>query len=212
MAALQYGRSGFTIAKLRAALPQAKILMKIKSLSKASGIQWKTYEVRTLARAGKILPYLGELCFTLLLASCTAASSVDPRFLSSLLPTPSPSSSPSPSPSPSPTVSAAPDPTGLNLSAVSSGQIQLSWSSGGGTTSGYQISYQSGATAPADCNSGTIVSAATINAATAYLVTGLAASREYSFRVCAINSASALSSGITGSATTWQAAPGRSDD
>ncbi len=45
------------------------------------------------------------------------------------------------------------DPQGLLLKVGSSSGIELSWTSGG-HTSGYEIAYQAGATAPADCATG----------------------------------------------------------
>ena len=80
----------------------------------------------------------------------------------------------------------------------------FTFTSGGGTTAGYQIAYQTGAAAPANCTSGTVVPAMTIGLnPAAYTVSGLSASTQYSFRICAVNSdSSAFSSGLTMTITT----------
>jgi hypothetical protein len=84
---------------------------------------------------------------------------------------------------------APPDPTGFTNSVTSTSSIQFSWTSGGGTTAAYKLAYQAGASAPASCSTGTIVSASTLglNPST-YTLTGLSASTQYSFRLCALNS------------------------
>jgi hypothetical protein len=98
---------------------------------------------------------------------------------------------------------APPDPTGPSATAASSSQINLSWTSGGGTTADYRISYASGGTAPADCATDTTISASSISG-TSHSVTGLSASTQYSFRICAINSNATpeVSNGVTATATT----------
>jgi DNA-binding beta-propeller fold protein YncE len=97
---------------------------------------------------------------------------------------------------------AAPNPASLTATAVSFSQVDLSWVSGGGSTNAFQIAYQAGATAPATCSAGTVIAATTQGLATTKSVTGLTASTQYSFRVCATNGAGALTSGVTASATT----------
>lgn len=96
-----------------------------------------------------------------------------------------------------------PNPTGLTATPNSAAAITLSWSSGGGSTVDYRLSYQLGSTAPANCSSGTIVSQTSVNG-TSHQVTGLSENTQYSFRVCAINGNTApdVSSGITVSAKT----------
>ena len=86
---------------------------------------------------------------------------------------------------------------------MSTTQIDLSWTSGGGSTVDYRISYQSGASAPANCATGTTISESSITGTT-YSVTGLSAGTQYSFRICAINGNGTpdVSSGVTASATT----------
>lgn len=103
---------------------------------------------------------------------------------------------------------APPNPTGLAAGSIATTQLDLSWTSGGGSTAGYRIAYQSGATAPTDCNSGTQIAPASITG-TSHTITGLTAGTQYSFRVCAVNGNPTpdLSSGVTVSATTLQAAP-----
>ncbi|MBK7842539.1 MAG: fibronectin type III domain-containing protein [Bdellovibrionales bacterium] len=96
-----------------------------------------------------------------------------------------------------------PDPTALTATPNSAAAITLSWSSGGGSTVDYQISYQLGTTAPATCSAGTLISESLISG-TSYQVTGLNTDTLYSFRVCAINDKTTpdVSSGVTVSATT----------
>jgi hypothetical protein len=96
-----------------------------------------------------------------------------------------------------------PNPTGLTPTVNSYSQITLNWTSGGGTTTAFQIAYQAGATAPADCNSGTVISSGVVGAATSYPISSLQPGTQYSFRVCAVGSvAGALSGGVTTNATT----------
>ena len=94
-----------------------------------------------------------------------------------------------------------PDVTGLSATANSQVQITLSWTSGGGSTSSYKIAYQSGASAPADCVSGTTTTSGTTSKA----VTGLSAGTQYAFRVCALNSnvTPESSSGVTATGTSF---------
>jgi len=101
-----------------------------------------------------------------------------------------------------------PNPTGLSATAASSSQVNLSWTSGGGSTAGYKIAYATGASAPSNCSSGTVIPGSSITG-TSHSVTGLTASTQYSFRVCTVNNdtSPAVSSGATASATTPQAAP-----
>ncbi len=100
---------------------------------------------------------------------------------------------------------APPNPTSPGATIDSSTQITLAWTTGGGTTASYKIAYQTGATAPADCANGTVVTSATTSKA----ITGLSAATQYAFRICALNSNTTpdVSSGVTTSATTLQAAP-----
>jgi alpha-tubulin suppressor-like RCC1 family protein len=74
--------------------------------------------------------------------------------------------------------------------------LLLSWTSGGGSTAGYRLSYQTGPIAPADCASG--IPESQIQG-TSYSMTDLTPGESYSFRVCAINGNSIpdVSSGIT---------------
>jgi hypothetical protein len=101
-----------------------------------------------------------------------------------------------------------PNPTGLSATAASSSQVNLSWTSGGGSTAGYKIAYATGASAPSNCSSGTVIPGSSITG-TSHSVTGLTASTQFSFRVCTVNNdtSPAVSSGATASATTPQAAP-----
>ena len=105
-------------------------------------------------------------------------------------------------------LSVPPDPTGLLATTISHSQIDLNWDSGGGTTTGYRISYLAGATPPADCASGTTVSESEITG-TAYSFTGLLAGTAYAFRVCAINANPTpdVSKGATATGTTLLSVP-----
>jgi uncharacterized protein YegP (UPF0339 family) len=100
--------------------------------------------------------------------------------------------------------SAPPDPTGFTNYLIANDSLGFNWASGGGTTAAYKIAYQTGGTAPADCNSGTVISDTLLGVnPTNYTVTGLAASTQYSFRLCAYNSDLSLASaGVTVTATT----------
>jgi hypothetical protein len=90
-----------------------------------------------------------------------------------------------------------PNVMGLDALEETTTSILLFWTSGGGTTVNYRIAYQSGATAPASCILGTQIAEATVGAATNYIVTGLTANTQYSFRVCAVNIVSDKASGVT---------------
>ncbi|NBX77564.1 MAG: hypothetical protein EBQ92_13515 [Proteobacteria bacterium] len=94
-----------------------------------------------------------------------------------------------------------PDPSGLTATVDHSTQITLSWSSGGGTTSTFQVAYQTGSTAPADCSSGTVVSYSTIGSSTSAAIT-VSSATDYTFRVCARDGYGQFSSGVTATATT----------
>ena len=96
-----------------------------------------------------------------------------------------------------------PEPTTQVASTISTSQIDLSWASGGGSTSDYRISYQEGIVAPTDCSSGTTIGEGSI-VGTSHSVTGLSSGTLYSFRICSINSNPTPdeSSGVTVSAST----------
>lgn len=100
-----------------------------------------------------------------------------------------------------------PNPSGLTATPASSSQIDLSWTSGGGTTSGYRIAYQTGSD-PGDCATGTVINESS-SSTSSYSVTGLSANTTYYFHVCAINSNPTpdISSGISANATTLFAVP-----
>ena len=101
-----------------------------------------------------------------------------------------------------------PNPTALTVTPNSVSAITLSWTSGGGSTVDYRISYQLGATSPANCATGTTISQ-TLISGTSHQVTGLTTNTQYSFRVCAINGKTTpdVSTGVTVSGTTLQAPP-----
>ncbi len=92
-----------------------------------------------------------------------------------------------------------PPPPPLNLTAtvMSTSQINLNWSSGGGSTHDYIYKFQEGPTPPSDCSGGTVTSN------TEAAVTGLNEGTTYSFIVCARNEQESLISlGATVTATT----------
>jgi len=93
----------------------------------------------------------------------------------------------------------APEPSGLSAVGASSSSMALSWTSGGTGTNQFKIAYQTGASAPANCSSGTQVAPATVGSGTSYTVTGLTAGTQYSFRLCSTNTSGDLSAGITAS-------------
>ena len=96
-----------------------------------------------------------------------------------------------------------PNPTGLTATPASYTQINLSWTSGGGSTTAFQIAYQSGSSAPANCTAGTVITSGTVGLSTSFSVTGLQPGTQYSFIVCSENGSSgAFSTGVTASATT----------
>ena len=96
-----------------------------------------------------------------------------------------------------------PDPISPLATPDSQSQITLSWNSGGGTSAAYQIAYVLGETAPSDCNSGNVISAASISGLS-HAVTGLTLDSNYSFRICALNDNASpdRSSGATVTAAT----------
>ncbi|MCB0406432.1 MAG: fibronectin type III domain-containing protein, partial [Bdellovibrionales bacterium] len=91
--------------------------------------------------------------------------------------------------------------TSLTAGSPSVTQISLSWTSGGGSTSGYRIAYQSGGSAPADC-SAPQVSEGSITG-TSHTIGSLTAGNQYSFRVCAINPNGDVASGTTVSGSVY---------
>lgn len=79
-----------------------------------------------------------------------------------------------------------PNPTGETANPVNPNRIDLSWTSGGGTTTDYRISYLVGLVAPATCSTGNTIGEGSITG-TSHQVTGLAQGTTYTFRICAIN-------------------------
>ncbi|MCX6117757.1 MAG: fibronectin type III domain-containing protein [Proteobacteria bacterium] len=99
-------------------------------------------------------------------------------------------------------------PSAFAATTASTTSIDLTWSDMFGDTGGYKIAYQSGATAPANCDAGTTQTA--VANATSATISGLAASTQYSFIICTVNSASgqsAASSAISATTDTSPATP-----
>jgi len=95
-----------------------------------------------------------------------------------------------------------PDPTAFTATPASSSQINLSWTSGGGTTNDFIIVYVVGATAPSSCWAG-FPAVSVTTASTSTSITGLAGGVQLSFRVCARTTGVGQQSfGVTATATT----------
>lgn len=99
----------------------------------------------------------------------------------------------------SPAEPAANDLSALVGLALNSSTIKLDWTSGGGTTSGFRVAYQTGASAPGNCLSGTQINVANV---ITKQVSALTASTQYSFRVCAYNASGEYTTGQTVTVTT----------
>jgi hypothetical protein len=97
-----------------------------------------------------------------------------------------------------------PDPTGLSATTNSISQITLNWTSGGGTTTGYLISYYAGTTAPATCYMGIQIPSAQITGVSK-AISSLANSTDYAFRLCAVAADGTMSAGITVTGSTFVA-------
>jgi predicted CxxxxCH...CXXCH cytochrome family protein len=85
-------------------------------------------------------------------------------------------------------------------------QNRISWTaatdSGGGSISSYILRFATGATAPADCASGTAVTGSPFSSATLSTVhTPLVNGTQYSYRLCATDNLGNTSGGVTGTGT-----------
>jgi len=90
-----------------------------------------------------------------------------------------------------------------NLTATSTAaSITLSWSSGGGTTTGFYIKYQEGDTPPNNCFTPNL----SVGVLDSYKVVGLSSATNYSFRICSVNGNQTpqISSGLTSAPITTQ--------
>ncbi len=100
-------------------------------------------------------------------------------------------------------------PTNPTLTATAGDtQVSLSWTtatdanSGLHTTTPYKVVFATGATAPANCSSGTQIYLST---GSSYIHTGLTNHTQYSYRACAFDNVSNISVGTTASATPYHA-------
>jgi hypothetical protein len=96
-------------------------------------------------------------------------------------------------------------PTNPTLTATAGNtQVSLSWITSSDTGSGmhattpYKVVFATGATAPANCSTGTQIY---LNTGTSYIHTGLTNGTQYSYRACALDAMSNMSAGTTASAT-----------
>jgi hypothetical protein len=86
------------------------------------------------------------------------------------------------------------EPASLMATASSTNSVQLSWAAAGAKAVGFKIAYALGLTAPANCQSGTVVDVGNVNS---YILSSLAGGKKYSFRICSYDSAGNLSLGLT---------------
>ena len=78
--------------------------------------------------------------------------------------------------------------SGLNVTTVSTTELNLTWTNATDDDNGYKIAYQSGASAPASCTSGSTTTASTN--VTTKSITGLTPGTQYSFTICTSSSTS----------------------
>lgn len=96
----------------------------------------------------------------------------------------------------------------LTVLGSNSTSSMLRWTRAGDGNMKFQIAYQVGASSPANCTSGTIISSNLMadgfdsNGYAFYTVTGLSPATQYSFRVCAIDASGVHTTGLTATATT----------
>ena len=98
------------------------------------------------------------------------------------------------------TTTPAGNPTGLAVTTDASAPttaLKAAWAAADQYTVGFFLAYAAGSTAPATCDGGVDV-----GAATSYSITNLTANTSYSVRVCAYNGSAAKSSGSTASGKT----------
>lgn len=89
-----------------------------------------------------------------------------------------------------------PAPSEFHITTASDQSVDLSWRSAGGTTAGYQLAYIPGTTPPTDCETGTVLTVGPGSIRSLH-VTGLNPGTRYAGRLCARNTNSTLSSGVT---------------
>lgn len=82
--------------------------------------------------------------------------------------------------------------------STTSNSVTISWTKTGGSASGYIIAYQAGATAPANCSSGTDINVGNVDT---YTEGPLSSATTYSFRICATDGV-LMTDGVTITLTT----------
>jgi len=90
-----------------------------------------------------------------------------------------------------------PVPTGLTIAGSGTTGLNLSWTSGGGSTTAFEVAYAQGSTPPS-CSGAT-----NVGNVTSYQLTGLTANTSYSVSVCALNYSNVASAtALTGTQAT----------
>lgn len=84
-----------------------------------------------------------------------------------------------------PQSSPPPTPTHFTAKELSVSEVELSWQSGGGSTSRYVVSYRQGLFPPVNCNDGTVIPSSSIGDSLAVAIKSLPRGFYYTFRVCA---------------------------
>ena len=100
----------------------------------------------------------------------------------------------------------APNPIGLAGSSITASGVPFPGARPGGRLRAIKSLTLPAQTPPANCNTGNVISSATINGATSYAVTGLSASTPYSFLICSLSAAGGLSVGTSINETTSSSA------
>ena len=100
--------------------------------------------------------------------------------------------------------SSPPDPGQLSASGISGTEVSLAWNSGGGSTAGFIVAYQTNGFPKKKCLSGTQIDVGNV---TSVVVNDLDPDTLYYFRVCAYDSSGRRSNGVTATASTLNVPP-----